>query len=455
VFDNLLGQDEVASQLRRDLGAGELPSSLLFAGPPASGKLTTALELARLLSCQSLGPAAGAWACACPACNRHRILAHSDLLLFGPRTFPEEIPAARSLLERSPVRASAFFFVRAVRKLQKRFDAALYEGEESRMAKAAPLVREIEERIDAVRPELLGPDAAESKVKEVLDAARAATDAARRLEALVADTTPVFQVRAAEYWARLAPNGRMKTVVIENADRMLDASRNALLKILEETPASVEFVLLSSRRSALLATILSRVRPYVFAARPPEDQADVLERIFKAPPEIVQRARTEGGDRRRRENAIGDFLASERPFPPEEARRLALEFLGAAAARRLPRPGLDPAMAAMPTLAEDLAYATSPEAAMELGDMALADLGQATKDFGQKDDAYSSSFLSFLEALSGLLGDVLRLPGLGPSGLFLVDQWAALIRDAKTQCETLNRSPGLLAESLLYGMGSP
>ena len=58
-------------------------------------------------------------------------------------------------------------------------------------------------------------------------------------------------------------------------------------------------------------------------------------------------------------------------------------------------------------------------------------------------------------ALSGLLGEMLRLPGLSPDGLILIDGWAALIRDARSQYQGLNRSPALLSESLLYAMGSP
>lgn len=447
MFENLIGQDGAVGQLRRDLCAGALPSSILLSGPAASGKLTAGLEIARVLSCQAGGPETASWNCDCPACSRHRSLTHPDLLLLGPRTFPEEIEAACALLDRSPGRASAFFFLRAARKLQKRFDAALYEGEEARFAKAAPLVREIEERLDVIRPEApIGEAAAE--------AARAIADTACKLEALVPDTTPVFQVRALGYWARLAPFGRTKTIVIENADLMLDASRNALLKILEEPPESVEFVLLSSRRSALLATIMSRVRPYIFAARSPAEEAEVLERVFKASPDAAARAQASRKETRRG-SAIEAFLASERAFPPEEARRLALSFIGAAAARRSFAGGLDPAIGSMDRLAEDLNFATTQEAAQELGAIALADLSQATREFGAKDSAYASAFPDFLAALSSCLGEMLRLPGLGTDGLVLVDEWAALIRDARSQYLGLNRSPSLLAESLLYAMGNP
>ena len=465
MFENLLGQDEVIAQLRLDLETERLPKSILLSGPIATGKLTAALELARVLSCQAEGQARGLWNCACPSCSRHRILAHPDLLLMGPRSFPEEIPAALSLLERAPGKASAYFFIRAIRKLGKRFDTALFDGEESRLAKAAPLLRDIEERLDLLSPDdITGTKRAEAG----LEAARAVAETAKKLENLVPDTTPVFQIRSAEYWARLAPNGKKKTIVIENADRMLEASRNALLKILEEPPESLEFVLVSPRRRALMATILSRLRPYDFKARSEEEEALVLERIFKAPlRESGPRTKASEAAGARRRNSIEAYLAAERAFPPDEALRRARGFLFAVVQRRKGGGNLDPALLELgeavtaaggklldvdPALA---ALADSGASPREIGDAALAAIAAATKDFGQKDDAFASSFQTFLKAMAEILGESLRLPGLGPDGLFLLENWAGLLRDLRSQYETYNLSPSLLVESLLYAMSKP
>src|SRR5512145_2536113 len=128
MFENILAQDETIGRLRADVERDRLPPALLFEGPPASGKTSAALELARALSCG--GPERAAWNCPCPSCARHRVLAHPDLLLLGARGFPEELPAALEMLERAPGKSAAFFFVRAARKLARRFDAMLYSGEE-------------------------------------------------------------------------------------------------------------------------------------------------------------------------------------------------------------------------------------------------------------------------------------------------------------------------------------
>jgi DNA polymerase-3 subunit gamma/tau len=420
VFENLLGQNEVLKTLKSDVEADRLPPAILFSGPPGSGKITAALELARALSCTLASegrPAAAraAWNCPCPSCSRHRSLVHPDLALLGPRTFPEEIQAALELLDRAPGAPSSYFFTRAARKLARRFDAVLYEGEESRLAKAAPLLRELEEEIDAVAPEraraperaapgALAPGAAEAAAK--------AAGTCAKLEAFVPDAPPVFMIRNVEFWARHAPMGSRKTVVIENADRMLEASRNALLKILEEPPDSVRFVLVSSRRSALMTTILSRARTYNFAARDSAGTALVVERVFHSSEPAP---------------SVESFLAARRPFPPHEARERAEAFLAAAFAAPSDRSARDRAAA-------------------------LASLLEATKDFGQKDDRLSSSFRSFLAALTSTLGAMLREKGADTSSIGLFESAAALVRAASNDYETLNRSPNLLAESLMYAL---
>ena len=70
------------------------------------------------------------------------------------------------------------------------------------------------------------------------------------------------------------------TMIIENADKMQESVRNALLKILEEPPADCNFVLTTSNRGAVMPTILSRVRTYNFYHRTVSQQLEVVKRVF-------------------------------------------------------------------------------------------------------------------------------------------------------------------------------
>jgi DNA polymerase-3 subunit delta' len=69
-----------------------------------------------------------------------------------------------------------------------------------------------------------------------------------------------------------------KVVIIDSADRMMTAASNAFLKTLEEPPADSIIILVSSRSSDLLPTIISRCQRMNFRPLPPETIALFLER---------------------------------------------------------------------------------------------------------------------------------------------------------------------------------
>jgi DNA polymerase-3 subunit delta' len=72
--------------------------------------------------------------------------------------------------------------------------------------------------------------------------------------------------------------GRRRVVIIREADALLDASQNALLKSLEEPPPSTVFVLTTSVPGALLATVRSRCMRLRFGRLTESEVAEVLER---------------------------------------------------------------------------------------------------------------------------------------------------------------------------------
>jgi DNA polymerase-3 subunit delta' len=70
--------------------------------------------------------------------------------------------------------------------------------------------------------------------------------------------------------------GRRRVVIIDDADEVLEAAQNALLKTLEEPPPASAFVLVTSRPDLLLPTVRSRCQRLRFGRLAPADVADVL-----------------------------------------------------------------------------------------------------------------------------------------------------------------------------------
>lgn len=71
---------------------------------------------------------------------------------------------------------------------------------------------------------------------------------------------------------------RRRVVIVDDADTMVDAAQNALLKTLEEPPSASVFILISSMPDALLATVRSRCPRLRFGALSPAEVAEALMR---------------------------------------------------------------------------------------------------------------------------------------------------------------------------------
>ncbi len=422
MYENLLAQDAVRSLLEGDIRGGTLPPALLFSGPPASGKLTAALETARILSCQGKA----AWNCPCSDCARHRQLIHPDLLLLGKRSFPEEIIAAREFIRRSPGQASAYFFLRSIRKLLSRFNPILWKGEETKLAKAVSLIQSIEEAIDIIVPENLGA-ALPAPVEAAVDTAYGE---ALSLETLVPEAPSVTVIRNVGVWTQLAPAGRRKTVIVENADHMQDSARNAMLKMLEEPPETIRFILLTSRRASMMATILSRSRLYSFAPRDAAATGRILARVFKSE-EMAP--------------SLQAFFESRLPFPPSIARLHAERFIG--------RLLLDLGDKSHRMGPYSLALASEARSLGKSMTELLNELGEATGYFGSRDKTMTGSFVHFIKALLSVFSGLLAESAGEPAVVATVDRWSRLARDAAVQYGSLNRSPDLLMRVLATSFG--
>jgi DNA polymerase-3 subunit delta' len=92
-------------------------------------------------------------------------------------------------------------------------------------------------------------------------------------------TIKIDQIREVVDRSAFRPfEGRRRVVIVDDADAMVAAAQNALLKTLEEPPPSSIFVLVTSRPDVLLPTVRSRCIRLAFAQPgTAETDADVLE----------------------------------------------------------------------------------------------------------------------------------------------------------------------------------
>jgi len=284
VFENIIEQSAVL-QLCDDIKNAKNAPSMLFFGPLYSGKASAALELARVLSCEKPRMEQRAvWKCSCSSCERHRLLAHEDLLVLGKRSFASEIEACKHAFLRNPSNQNAkLLFFRSIRKLMIRFSPALME-DDPKFSKISSTLHSLDEKLNDFWDIIKTDESSAEKINAGnLDekCASLIKDSLSLENEGISANIPIGHIRSASYWCRLAPNGKQKTLIIENAENMRDEARNSLLKLLEEPPLTLNIVLTTQRKEVIIPTILSRLRPYRFLKRSQEGEKEIIRRVFQ------------------------------------------------------------------------------------------------------------------------------------------------------------------------------
>jgi DNA polymerase III delta prime subunit len=273
MFENIIGNLSTISIIKKELSKGIFPRASLLYGPAYTGKLSTALEIARVLVCEKK---TALWSCDCYQCKLNKELLHPYITLLGFRYFNTEITACGDVLKRVKKPASRFLFIRAVRKLTRRFDPVIWEGEEGTFKRVREIILEIEELLDS-----LGQEAAFLDDQLLIKIIGTVINLASKLTTFLStDNIPINFIRKAIQWAHLSSPGPPKILILENAENMLESSRNATLKILEEPPPNVYLILTVTRLANLIPTIRSRLRRYKFLERQEAEVKDILSRIF-------------------------------------------------------------------------------------------------------------------------------------------------------------------------------
>lgn len=133
------------------------------------------------------------------------------------------------------------------------------------------------------------------------------------------DTISIDDIRVLQERLHEVGTGTYRCCLIRSAERMQDSAVNALLKILEEPPPGVVFVLTTQALSSLLPTLVSRTRvvrysrlrdaemaPLVQAAR--EEEARFVLQLAQGAPGVVRRLLNEPEQLRKEKTAYANAL---------------------------------------------------------------------------------------------------------------------------------------------------
>ncbi len=411
MLDNIIGHTSTITILKAELKDKTFPTAVLFYGSPFSAKMSTALEVARVLTCEN---GAGDWSCSCGSCRKQRLLIHPYTLLLGTRYFDLEANASADVLRRVRKSSAQYLFIRAVRKLTRRFDPVIWEGEEAKIRSVQPTLAEIEERLYPLSPDHDLPDAEalEGQLETIIKLSR------KLSSVLSMETIPINQIRRVTAWMHMSvgagagsgwshplgsgeDSGAMrKIVILENADRMYEASSNSLLKILEEPPRNVYLILTTNRKGSLIPTVLSRLRPYFFGDRDSSETGEVLKRIFREEKEDYK--------------SLREYFLYWKDLNPGQLKSLARTFIEGVIDKKNKQIDIQESMK-------------------------MIFSGTSRKD----------SLISFIEELLILFHELLKKGIIAPAGM---DRWNRTVRRHYSALEHYNQNPPLVLESLYYNL---
>ena len=216
-WQNIIGQKLQVSILQKTVASERLAHAYLFAGPEGTGKESIAFELAKVLNCENSTTARENGSCGtCRSCREIDSFLHPDI----EYVFPVE----SALLEKNdPAKAEN----KRTSDARERYDSLIEQKKQN------PYFTPSMDRSMGILTE---------------------------------------QVTALQQKASFMPaENRKKVFIISQPEKLHPSAANKLLKLLEEPPEHVLFMLVSSRPESVLPTIRSRCQALKFSRIKPSD----------------------------------------------------------------------------------------------------------------------------------------------------------------------------------------
>ncbi|MBU4486521.1 MAG: hypothetical protein KKD38_06290 [Candidatus Delongbacteria bacterium] len=223
LFKDIIGQKIITKNLSNSVINNKLHHAYLFTGPAGIGKEAVALELIKILNCRT-GKGTSGYCGECRSCKELISFRSDDLLYIFPT-----------------------------------------------INKAADSDKIIKDKSDLVNAELKEKSKLKGYYKFSFKTGRFIT---------------LSQIDEIKYFARYnSINKSKKFVIINSAELMNKEAQNSLLKILEEPPADIFFILISENPSFVLDTIRSRCLNIPF---PLLSEEDIKKYLVKYHPSVEE-----------------------------------------------------------------------------------------------------------------------------------------------------------------------
>ena len=309
MFDSLLlYRKENASTLKSQVEQHMISHSMLFSGPPYSGKMSLAIELARVISCLKDGDEL----CNCSSCKSFYYMSMPNVIILSSRDHEVRIKAAISLYEQMNTKSSKRNLIGQIRIALMAYHEAFVEKQDTKNSAIFALANDIDTLlIDFEQSDFKEENTLINQLKKLLSS----------LLQNKRPTVSIDNVRGSAKWTTNTGFIQQKRfILLENIEQSTIGANNSLLKLLEEPPADTYIILLSEHPKRLLPTILSRVQHHQLKPITLFEKEAIFRDVFFADPSHYA--------------SIEEFIYAKAGIPIKELEQGAKEFVASIATHK-------------------------------------------------------------------------------------------------------------------------
>lgn len=261
MFNNIIGQDNLIKLFEIEISKNSLNNSIIFHGPKYSGKLTTALELTRILNCEKNKDNN----CNCNNCTRIREINFEGLIFLSRRNYYFLLNEFINSYKKN----NKIFFLDNIIKIIKLISLPLQDF------LIQNTFNESEKREFSINLEKLSEIIFKDKINpNELDAV---LEIIKNMNTLYKTLNiPIDIIRNMLNWTYISLPGINRVVIIDHVDYLEKSSQNILLKRIEEPSPNLFFILIAENKNNIAKTILSRCRCYYFKRISEEDTKKII-----------------------------------------------------------------------------------------------------------------------------------------------------------------------------------
>lgn len=280
-FENIYNQEIVTNTIKNGLINNKLSQSLLFYGETYSGKLTTALALAKAFNCPET-PIYD-YCDKCLSCKKIERFSYPDVFVVDSDSYYNKFFQLVELLPKADFEIIKYHFEINISRFYSRLVAEYFPLKSSVKGKKlskSRIVETIDEYQNLIR-----------NAKNKKDLTKAIDKKVQRITFLGnisliesfqnLDNIPVLTIKEMMNKMNLSTTeGKRKVFIFNGIEYMKVEGSNTFLKSIEEPPKNSQIILISNNLPRILQTIKSRCYLIEFKHRDLDELVDIYSKVF-------------------------------------------------------------------------------------------------------------------------------------------------------------------------------